>query len=34
MAIRIKPTSPAGQFLVSQGVPEATLEAASFRVLN
>ena len=34
MAVRIKPTTPAGQFLISQGVPETTLEAASFRVLN
>jgi hypothetical protein len=34
MAIRIKPTSAAGQFLLSQGVTEDVLNAATFRMLN
>ena len=34
MAVRIKPTSPAGQFLLSQGVTEDVLTATTFRVLN
>lgn len=34
MAVRIEAGSPAGQFLISQGVSEAALGAAKFRVLN
>ncbi len=32
--VRISPTSAAGQFLLSQGVPESVLTAATFRALN
>lgn len=32
--VQIRSSSPAGQFLISQGVTEAALNAAGFRVLN
>ncbi len=32
--LRISSTSPAGQFLISQGVTETVLNAAKFRALN
>lgn len=34
MSVRIKPSSPAGQFLMAHGVAESVLNAATFRVLN